>query len=179
MPSLTQIRKDISCLPTSFPLVIAIFGGTTGIGSYVARSFARLFSQHGANLRVYLVGRNASRAEEILAYAKKTAPESDWTFVEVGNAALMSECERVAGVIKEREERQPFEDGTGGKRARLDAIYLSWALSPVVNSPCTSLSPFILSQLSCQHIVNLGLNTQYVEKRDDHTRRLSLTNSPQ
>jgi NAD(P)-dependent dehydrogenase (short-subunit alcohol dehydrogenase family) len=131
MPNLKTIREAIAALPDGPPLVVALTGGTTGIGSYVARAFARTFAQHGAKLRVYIVGRNASRAEELLAYGRSTSPGSDWRFVSTPDLTLISEVARVSNEIISQEEAEPF---CGGK-PRLDVLYMSQALSPMQASP--------------------------------------------
>jgi hypothetical protein len=131
MPDLPTIRKGIASLPTGAPLVVALAGGTTGIGSYTARALARAFAEHGEKLRVYVIGRNASRAEELLKYGKETAPGSEWRFVKAGNMALMSEVSNVSRTVIEMEESAPFAGGP----ARLDVLYMSQALSPFQESP--------------------------------------------
>jgi NAD(P)-dependent dehydrogenase (short-subunit alcohol dehydrogenase family) len=133
MPNIKTIRKSIATLPDGPPLVVALTGGTTGIGSYVARALARAYAQHGTKLRVYIVGRNASRAEELLAYGRSTSPGSDWRFVSTPDLTLMSEVGRVSREIIDSEEKEPF---AGGK-ARLDLLYMSQALSPLQESAST------------------------------------------
>jgi NAD(P)-dependent dehydrogenase (short-subunit alcohol dehydrogenase family) len=133
MPDLTTIRTNISQLPNGPPLVVALIGGTSGIGSYVAEAFASTFAQHGSKLRVYLVGRNASRAEKLLQYGRSTSPGSDWRFIQAQNLALLSEVDAVSAEIKRQEEADAFAGGP----PRLDALYMSSALSPLVESPST------------------------------------------
>lgn len=127
MPNLQTIRAGISELPTGQPLVVALIGATTGIGSYVAKTWATTFAKHGSKLRIYVVGRNAARAEVLLKYGRETSPGSDWRFVQVSDLALMQEVDRVSNVIIQQEESSPFAGGP----ARLDALYLSQARSPL------------------------------------------------
>jgi hypothetical protein len=135
MPDLPTIRAGIASLPLNTPLVVALAGGTTGIGSYTARALARAFAGNGKKLRVYVIGRNASRAEELLKYGKDTAKGSEWRFVQVGNMALMSEVEKVAREVVRMEGEAPFAGG----EARVDVLYMSQALSPFQESPRTYL----------------------------------------
>jgi len=134
MPNLTSIRANIARLPSGPPLVVVLVGGTTGIGSYVARAFATTFANQGAKLRVYLVGRRQERADEVIAFGQETAPGSEWVFVKAGDLALMSEVENVCGEIKKLEEGSGGFGG-GNAKPRVDILYLSAALSPLQDSP--------------------------------------------
>jgi NAD(P)-dependent dehydrogenase (short-subunit alcohol dehydrogenase family) len=127
MPDIQTIRKGIDQLPKGPPLVVALTGATTGIGSYVARALARAFTKNGDKLRVYIVGRNVERAEELSKFGRETSPGSDWRFVKVSDLALMSEVDEVSKEIIRQEEEAPFAGGP----ARLDVLYMSQALSPL------------------------------------------------
>jgi len=127
MPNLQTIREGIKELPKGPPLVVALTGATTGIGSYVARALARAFAANGDKLRVYIVGRNAERAGELLRYGRETSAGSEWRFVTVSDLALMSEVDRVSKEIIRLEEEAPFAGGP----ARLDVLYMGQALSPL------------------------------------------------
>lgn len=130
MPNWQTICAGIAELPKDRPLVIALVGATTGIGSYVAKTWATTFASHGSRLRVYVVGRNATRAEVLLNYGRDTSPGSDWRFVQVSDLSVMHEVDQVSKVIIQQEEDSPFAGGP----ARLDALYLSQARSPLQNS---------------------------------------------
>ncbi|KAH7079496.1 hypothetical protein FB567DRAFT_450042 [Paraphoma chrysanthemicola] len=127
MPNLTTIRESIATLPKGPPLVVAITGGTTGIGSYIAAAFARAFSKQGHKLRIYVIGRSTSRAETVLEYGRATSPGSDWRFIQAEDLSLMSDVERISKEIIRQEEEKPFAGGV----PRLDALYMSQALSPL------------------------------------------------
>lgn len=140
MPNIQTIRKGIAELPKGPSLVVGLTGGTTGIGSYVAKALARTFASNGSKLRVYIVGRNASRAEELLNYGRSTAPGSDWRFIQASDLTLMSEVNKISQEIIKQEEASPFAGGP----ARLDVLYMSQALSPMQPSPrkpIPSMSP--------------------------------------
>ena len=130
MPNLQTIHAGIAELPKGPPLVVALIGGTTGIGSYVARALATTFANHGSKLRVYIVGRKAARAETLLKYGRETSPESDWRFVQALDVSLISDVDRVSKEIIKQEEEAPFAGGP----ARLDVLYMSQALSPLQES---------------------------------------------
>jgi NAD(P)-dependent dehydrogenase (short-subunit alcohol dehydrogenase family) len=134
MPNVQTIRAGIAELPKGLPLVVALTGGTTGIGSYVARALATTFKNHGSKLRVYIVGRNTARAETLLAYGREISPGSDWRFVRATDLSLMNDVDRTCEAIMKQEEEAPFAGGP----ARLDVLYMSQALSPLQASHRTT-----------------------------------------
>ncbi|KAF1347357.1 hypothetical protein EJ07DRAFT_142871 [Lizonia empirigonia] len=131
MPNIQIVLAGIAKLPEGSPLVVALVGATTGIGSYTAKAWAATFANHGSKLRVYIVGRNATRAEALLKHCRETSPGSDWQFIQATDLSLMSEVDSVSQRIIHQEELSPFLGGP----ARLDALYLSQAQSPVQKSP--------------------------------------------
>jgi NAD(P)-dependent dehydrogenase (short-subunit alcohol dehydrogenase family) len=131
MPNIKIARKDIAALAEGPPLVAVLIGATTGIGSYVARALANTFAKDGAKLRVYIVGRNVSRAETHIQYGRKTSPGSDWRFIAVPDLTLMSDVDRFSQEIIKQEEASPFAGGP----PRIDLLYMSQALSPLQASP--------------------------------------------
>jgi hypothetical protein len=82
MAPLSTVQSALSQLSDGPPLVAAFVGGTSG---YTVKALANSFSKHGKKLRVYIIGRNMSAAEEIIADTKKTSPGSEWHFVKAGN----------------------------------------------------------------------------------------------
>ena len=121
MPSLSIIRSAIAELPNGPPLVVALTGGTTGIGSYVAKALATTFAKSGSKLRVYIVGRNATRAKTVMSEGQEISPGSDWRFVHATDLALISEVDRACAEIIRQETEAPFYGGP----TRLDLLYMS------------------------------------------------------
>jgi NAD(P)-dependent dehydrogenase (short-subunit alcohol dehydrogenase family) len=130
MPSRAQIHATLTTLPTGPPLVIAIIGGTSGIGSYTAKAFASVYRNAGVKLRVYLVGRDASRAEALLTDVRSTSPGSEWRFLKANDLAMMSDVDTVCAQIKRYEEEEPLKGGG----PRIDMLYMSQAFSPLAPS---------------------------------------------
>jgi NAD(P)-dependent dehydrogenase (short-subunit alcohol dehydrogenase family) len=121
MPSIKVIRAAIADLPKGPPLVVAISGGTTGIGAYIAKGFATTFAADGSRLRVYIIGRNATRAESVILEGKTIAPGSEWKFIKATDLSLMSEVDRCCADILKSENDMPFAGGP----ARLDLLYMT------------------------------------------------------
>lgn len=110
MPNMNLIRSAVAALPDGPPLVVVLPGGTTGIGSYIAYSLAKRFANSGSKLRVYIVGRNAIRAEAVMAYGRSTSSGSDWRFVQATDLALISEVDRSCAEIIRQETEAPFHN---------------------------------------------------------------------
>ncbi|KAJ4292404.1 Diamine acetyltransferase 2 [Kalmusia sp. IMI 367209] len=133
MPNLQVIQSAISKLPDGLPLVAAIPGGTTGIGSYIAKALAKTYANHGDKLRVYIVGRNVMRAENVLSECRQISPGSDWRFVRATDLALISEVDHCCAEIVRQETEAPFRDGV----ARLDLLYMTYSY-PVLKERSTT-----------------------------------------
>ncbi|KFA55640.1 Sat2 [Stachybotrys chartarum IBT 40293] len=124
MPSLQVIRAAVAELPQGSPIVAAVAGGTTGIGSYLAKALATTFASHGSKLRVYIVGRNAGRAKTVISECQKISPGSDWRFIHATDLALISEVDKSSAEIIKQETEAPFH----GELARLDLLYMTHAI---------------------------------------------------
>lgn len=121
MPSLSVIRSSLAELPSGPPIVAVLSGGTTGIGSYVAKGLATTYAKQGSNLRVYIVGRNATRAVAVLAECRKISPGSDWRFVQATDLALLSDVDQSCAEIIKQETESSFHGGP----ARIDLLYMT------------------------------------------------------
>nr|XP_036581271.1 short-chain dehydrogenase [Colletotrichum truncatum]KAF6789539.1 short-chain dehydrogenase [Colletotrichum truncatum] len=121
MPSLDVIRSANAELANGAPLVAALSGGTTGIGSYIAKALATIFAKNGSKLRVYIIGRNAERAASVIAEAQQISPGSDWRFIKASDLALISEVDRCCAEIIAQESQSPFHDST----PHLDLLYMT------------------------------------------------------
>jgi NAD(P)-dependent dehydrogenase (short-subunit alcohol dehydrogenase family) len=140
MPNVETIRDGIAVLPEGAPLVFVLVGGTTGIGSYVARALANTYAKAGSKLRVYIVGRQIDRAETVFQYGRDTSPGSDWRFIKASDLSLMSDVDKISQEITKQEEEQPFAGGP----PRLDVLYMSQALSPLQPSNRKHLTTIML-----------------------------------
>jgi NAD(P)-dependent dehydrogenase (short-subunit alcohol dehydrogenase family) len=129
MPNLKIIRPAVAQLSQGQPLVAVLVGGTTGIGSYVAKSLARAFAKNGSKLRVYVVGRNATRAAEVIAQGRSISPGSDWRFIQATDLALISEVDKSCAEIIRQETESPFHKTPG-----IDLLYMSHCY-PILKEP--------------------------------------------
>jgi hypothetical protein len=120
MPGLDVIHSANAELADA-PLVAVLTGGTTGIGSYIAEALARVFAKTGSNLRVYIVGRNASRADVVMKSGQSISPGSDWRFIKATDLALIREVDRCSAEVIKQETESPFHGG----HARVDLLYMT------------------------------------------------------
>ncbi|KAK4543374.1 hypothetical protein LTR36_005517 [Oleoguttula mirabilis] len=133
MPSLEVIQATVSKLSNGPPLVAAVAGGTTGIGAYIAEALATAFADHGPRLRVYIVGRNATRADAVITQCQRISPGSEWRFVKATDLALISEVDRCCDEIMRHETEKPFHGGP----VRIDLLYMTHCL-PVFGKRTTT-----------------------------------------
>lgn len=127
MPSLPQIQSAISKLPNGPPIVAVLAGGTTGIGSYIANALATTFASSGDKLRVYIVGRNTTRAEHVINECRRISPGSEWRFVKASDLALVGEVDRCCTEII----RQETEEVAKGETPKVDLLYMTYSQSPL------------------------------------------------
>lgn len=125
MVALTTVRASNTALVQRQPLVAVFFGGTGGIGSFTVRALARIEaaaqSPRGKGLRAYIVGRKETAAEEFIAECRGTYSSGEYVFVKAGDLSLVSEVDRVCGVVRQAEE----EKAAAGKGARIDYLMVS------------------------------------------------------
>ena len=121
MPRVNVIQAAVLELPKGPPLVAALPGGTTGIGSYIAEALATTYAKDGSKLRVYIVGRNADRAAALIEKCQKSCPGSEWRFVKATDLALISEVDRCCSEIIRQETEAPFHRGP----VRLDLLCMT------------------------------------------------------
>ncbi|KEY72939.1 hypothetical protein S7711_07903 [Stachybotrys chartarum IBT 7711] len=130
MPNIQAIRAANTELPHGPPLVVALAGGTTGIGSYVANALAKIFADNGSKLRVYIIGRNKARADTVIDKCKFISKGSEWRFVQASNLGLLSEVDRCSAEIIHQETADSFHGGP----PRLDMLYMTYCY-PILKEP--------------------------------------------
>ena len=101
-------------------MVIVLVSGTTGISLYIAKSFAKAFASTSSKLRVYIVGRNATRAAEVLSQGRRISPGSDWHFIQATDLALISEVDKSCAEIIRQETEAPSH-----QTPCIDLLYMS------------------------------------------------------
>jgi NAD(P)-dependent dehydrogenase (short-subunit alcohol dehydrogenase family) len=109
MVNLSDVRKSNSALETSSSLVAIFAGGTSGIGEATVKALAA----NAKDPKVYIIGRNETRASRIIEECVQSCPGGSFTFVKA-DLSLLRNVDTVCEEIKRREE-------TG----RLDLLFMS------------------------------------------------------
>ncbi|KAF2856955.1 hypothetical protein T440DRAFT_438155 [Plenodomus tracheiphilus IPT5] len=102
MVTLETIRAHNNALSSTFPpnLVAIFVGGTSGIGFFTAREFAR----HTITPHIYLIGRDASAAQSCIREIQAINPSSQLTFLQK-DISLLRNVDSVCTEIATKESR--------------------------------------------------------------------------
>ena len=134
MVQLEEVRRCNSALVENHPLVAVFVGGTSGIGEQAIRALAAAHSDKGKGLRLYMVGRNAEVAKNIISDCTRDCPDGIFRFVQVTDIALLKNVDKACAEIKKTEEDE--NSGT----ARVDLLVMSQALLNFAPRTGTSLA---------------------------------------
>jgi NAD(P)-dependent dehydrogenase (short-subunit alcohol dehydrogenase family) len=101
MVALSGAQASNAGIATSLPTgMVAVFvGGTSGIGEYTLKQFAR----HAKNPKVYLVGRSQVAADRIIPECVKINPDGQYIFIQ-SDVSLLKNVHRVSEQILSKEE---------------------------------------------------------------------------
>ncbi|KAJ3042232.1 hypothetical protein HDV00_007942 [Rhizophlyctis rosea] len=101
MVSLDEVHASnvriASTLPTR--LVAVVFGGTSGIGEFTLKAFAK----HVPEPRIYILGRSQQAADRIIAECKELNPKGEYIFMPV-DASLLVNVDTVSKEIIAKEK---------------------------------------------------------------------------
>lgn len=100
MVSLKEMHSSLENFRDHGNYVAVFLGGTSGIGEYTVRAFAR----RATSARIYIVGRNITAAEKIIDDCATLSPSSEFEFIQQ-DVALLKDGIKVAAKIKEKEDR--------------------------------------------------------------------------
>ena len=101
------------------PLVAVFVGGTSGIGEYTLRALASTHGTIGAGLRVYIIGRNANAAEQIIADCRQLAPSGEFRFMQVTDLSLLKEVDKCCIDLIDMESKETSD------APRIDLLVMS------------------------------------------------------
>ena len=126
MVALSIVQSSNASLVATQPLVAVFVGGTSGIGSHTIRALAATCSnERNPALRVYIIGRNAKAAEEIISDCQKICPSGQFHFIRANDLALMKDVDLVCADLILNEEKEAKV--TGGT-PRIDILVMSQAI---------------------------------------------------
>jgi NAD(P)-dependent dehydrogenase (short-subunit alcohol dehydrogenase family) len=101
MVSLTAVRASNACIPNTLPsgLVAVFVGGTSGIGEYTLKEFARFARQP----RIYNIGRSREASDRIAAECKKLNADAQYTFIQA-DVSLIRRVDAVCEQVQAKEK---------------------------------------------------------------------------
>lgn len=104
--------------------LVAVFaGGTGGIGALSVKALASAAGKSdGKGLRAYIIGRNASAADETIAECRRLCPTGQFHFIQVKDCALIRDVDAACKMLVEAEERNA---SLASERPRIDYLMLS------------------------------------------------------
>lgn len=124
MVSIDVVRSANAALVKTEPFVAVVAGGTSGIGKNTVIELARTFGDQGAELRVYIVGRNEGAAKDLIAECERICPAGTFRFVGA-DLSLIREVDKVCASISKTEDDIAKSKG---KVAKIDFLVLCQGL---------------------------------------------------
>lgn len=120
MDDVHVVNRD---LVQSQSLVAVFAGGSGGIGALTLKALASTAGKlDGKGLRAYIVGRNASAAQEVITECQKLFPAGQYHFIKVNDYALISDVDAACEDLLKTEARNA---ALANERARIDYLMLS------------------------------------------------------
>jgi hypothetical protein len=101
MVFLTSVQASNACIATTIPsgLVAICVGGTSGIGEYTLKEFAR----HARQPRIYNIGRSQQASDRIAVECKNLNANAQYTFIQA-DVSLIRTVDVVCEQIKAKEK---------------------------------------------------------------------------
>jgi hypothetical protein len=109
MVKLDAVRASNTSLVQSQPLVAVFFGGTSGIAHYTLQAFSTTISHGSKIFRVYIVGRNVKRAEDIISECRGISPHGQFKFVKADDLSLIQNVDRACADVSQLEEKEDHD----------------------------------------------------------------------
>lgn len=104
--------------------LVAVFaGGSGGIGALSLKALASTVGKfEGKGLRAYIIGRNASDAQEVIAECRELYPAGQCHFIGINDYALINDVDAACEELVQAETRNA---ALANERARIDYLMLS------------------------------------------------------
>lgn len=105
------------------PLVAVFSGGSGGIGALSIKALVSTAGKvDGKGLRAYIIARNSSAAEEIIAECRELCPKGQYHFIKIDDYALISDVDAACGELVKAETENA---ALANEHARIDYLMLS------------------------------------------------------
>ena len=131
-------------------IVAAFTGGTGGIGSLTLKALAKTVAENnGQGLRAYIVGRNDSAAEKLMAECRTIYPGGQYYFIKVDDLALVGDADKASKELMQTEE----QNATAAKQvARIDYLMVSHGGQIFLPREGTLAVHSLLKVENCSHV---------------------------
>lgn len=120
MVALTEAIASNQRISSTFPkgLVAVFVGGTSGIGEYTIKAFAK----YTHNSRAYIIGRSEPNAKRIMAECRTLGPSSTFEFIQ-GDISLLKTVDDICKKIRAKETAINILFETQGSMAFSDSKF--------------------------------------------------------
>jgi NAD(P)-dependent dehydrogenase (short-subunit alcohol dehydrogenase family) len=120
MDTVHAVNQDLVQLQS---LVAVFVGGSGGIGALSLKALASTAGKlEGKGLRAYIIGRNASAAQEVIAECRTLCPAGQYHFIAMNDYALIKDADAACDELVQAESRNA---ALANERARIDYLMLS------------------------------------------------------
>lgn len=99
MVAIAKVRQAVQEFYKGRPLVAVFTAGTQGIGEYSVVTLARQYKDSNTPLRVYIVGRNQSKAESVIAKCRQHCAHGEFRFVPSYDLTSIIDVDKVSREI--------------------------------------------------------------------------------
>lgn len=126
MVALDTVRAANAALVRNrdWPFVAVFAGATNGIGQYALEALVKTEAEayssgESKGLRIYIIGRNQSKAQTIISKCQAISSHGNFTFVKAANLGILQDvdtaCETITGLETQLSQRE-------GHQAQLDLL---------------------------------------------------------
>lgn len=134
--------------------LVAVFaGGSGGIGALSLKALASTVGKlEGKGLRAYIIGRNTTAAQEVIAECRELCPAGQYHFIAINDYALIKDVDTACEELIQAEHRNA---AFANERARIDYLMLSHGgplflpRQGLFDNPTDSWSRFTDSHRNC------------------------------
>lgn len=115
-----EIRSTIDAYFQNRPLVAVFFGGVKGLGSFSVQALAKQYANQSSPLRVYIVGRDKNKSDQLISSCSRTCSKGTFQFVQADDLTSIVSVDKVCNDILRRER-----EGHATDNPRIDLLMLT------------------------------------------------------
>lgn len=120
MVTYSEVSSTIDSYYQNRPLVAVFVGGVKGIGSFSIQALTKQYAKQNASLRVYIVGRDKQKAEELISQCSKSCSNGIFHLVKADELTSIVNVDKSCNDIIRIEQEEHKDD-----RPRIDLLMLT------------------------------------------------------